>query len=305
MKEAVGFDVGGTHVRSCPIWEVDGTWKTGDVRKFRWRHGDVARTPADLGRALSELRSAAVEASPISDDAAIGIGIAAQLDRSGERVLNAPNIGWRDVPLVEDLADFLPRRPRLINDVDAILVGERAFGAAQGVDDVLAVFVGTGVGGAIIAGGNLIRGTGGTAGEIGHVKVHGLDAMCGCGERGCIEAIAGGASLIRRMKTDGETASVTETDLAYARGEEYARRLWTEVSDALGEVVAGAATILNPALVLFGGGVFERAPNLGGLVEARAHALTLEVSRNTLRFVPPELGDLAGPLGAAIHACEH
>jgi glucokinase len=232
----------------------------------------------------------------------IGIGIAAQLDRSGERVQNAPNIGWRDVPLAVDLATVLGQRAELINDVDAILLGEREFGGARSESDVLAVFVGTGVGGAILAGGRLIRGAGGTAGEIGHVKLRGSDQLCGCGERGCVEALAGGASLNRRLLADGKGPTIIEVDADYAAGDPYARQLWEEVAEGLGIVISGGATLLNPGAIMLGGGVFDRAPNLLGLVRDRSERLTLAASRSVLRFVRPELGDMAGCLGAAMRA---
>lgn len=304
-RAAIGFDVGGSHIRACAIWEVDGCWSYSQVEKLRWREDGDATTLEDLAEALERLRATAVESIAVAaSEIRIGVGVAAQLDRTGRRVINSPNIGWRDAPLAEVLEQTLGERVRCLNDVDAILVGEHSFGAARGSDDVLAVFVGTGVGGSIVAGGRLIRGTSGKAGEIGHVKVHGSAVPCSCGEVGCVEALSGGAALHRRLAADGRPPSVTEQEAACARGDEYAVALWDEVATALGGVIAGAATLLNPEVVLLGGGVVERAPRLRALVEARATSFTLAASRTTLRFSAPELGDSSGALGAAIHACE-
>ncbi len=304
-RAAIGFDVGGTHVRACAVWEVDDQWQHGTLHKRRWRSDDDSTTPADLGRVLLAMRQDALEELPIDGLVPrLGIGIAAQLDRTGERVQNAPNIGWRDVPLAVELATFLDQRPELINDVDAILLGERGFGGARGESDVLAVFVGTGVGGAIIAGDRLVRGAGGTAGEIGHVKLRGFDGLCGCGERGCVEALAGGASLNRRLLADGQGPTIIEIDAGYAAGDDYASLLWDDVADALGTVIAGGATLLNPSAIMLGGGVFDRAPHLLDLVRERTRSLTLASSRSVLRFVRPELGDMAGCLGAAMRVYE-
>lgn len=301
MRSAIGFDVGGSHIRACAVWEVDGHWQYGTLHKRRWRADDDVTTPDDLGQALLAMRQDALDDLPIGSSVpSLGIGIAAQLDRTGDTVRNAPNIGWRDVPLTAELTAVLGQRPELINDVDAILLGERGFGGARGESDVLAVFVGTGVGGAILSDGRLIRGAGGTAGEIGHVKLLGSNALCGCGELGCIEALAGGAALNRRLRADGEGPTVVEVDAGYSAGEPYATQLWEEVADGLGTVIAGGATLLNPSAIMLGGGVFDRAPGLRELVTERVQRLTVASSRSMLRFVRPEHGEMAGCLGAAM-----
>lgn len=303
-RAAIGFDVGGSHIRAACLREIDGGWERIYVEKLRWREDGDATSLDDLVESISRLRATALRSLGSADEIRIGIGVAAQLDRAGRRVINAPNIGWRDAPLADALESALGVTVRCLNDVDAILVGEQAFGAARGSSDVLAVFVGTGVGGAVIAGGRLLRGASGTAGEIGHVKVRGCELVCGCGEVGCIEAMSGGAALHRRLARDGRPPSVTALEEAVAAEDPYAIALWDEVSTALGHVIAGAATLLNPEQILLGGGVLERAPRLRARVVLRAEEFTLAASRPALRFSAPELGDSSGSLGAAIHAYE-
>ena len=138
--------------------------------------------------------------------------------------------------------------------------------------------------------------------------------MCGCGEVGCVEAVAGGRALLRRFADDRASGRLTtdatptepirpeQVDGWASAGDAYALGVWSEVADVVGHVVSGACTLLNPDVLILGGGVLDRAPVLWGLVRDRVAALTLSVSRGDLRVVRGGLGELAGPLGAGTNA---
>lgn len=157
-------------------------------------------------------------------------------------------------------------------------------------------------------------GAGGNAGEIGHVKVPGSNAQCGCGELGCVEAIAGGAALLRRFAAAAAhggdlshlvvSPTVVEVDEAAARGDLAAMSHLSEVAETLSYAIANACTLLNPELLLLGGGVLDHAPWLRARVIARTTALTLAVSRTTLRCVGGQLGAKSGAIGAASAALD-
>jgi glucokinase len=251
----------------------------------------------------------------------VGVGVAGQcLGRTGV-VLNAPNLGWRDVPLGELLERAAGVEVRIANDLSAAAWGEKRFGAAQGIDDVALVFVGSGVGSGLILRGHLHDGHRGVAGELGHVKVRPMRATtaerrCGCGESGCLEAYtsgmniaarvreeleAGAASLVRDL-VQGDLGRVTASvvDTAHAQGDRYAAALWAEVADLLGNAVATVVTLLNPARVILGGGVVLGCPELYRLVH---EAFAARASRSALVGLSLErafLGDDAGVIGAAL-----
>jgi glucokinase len=274
----------------------------------------------------------------------VGIGIAAMLRGHTGIVANAPNLGWRDVgfgalateALAKELAKHLAHAPvaavdaalalpgaiTLFNDVNAITYGEYALGAAVGARDVLGVYVGTGIGGGIVADGRLIEGASNCAGEIGHFKVaYGDDAPpCGCGLRGCIEAFMGGVHLQERVRRElmagAQSAAVRlaggdpslvhpgHIDMAAAEGDGYALDLYAEVAPLFAATLANAINLLNPARLVLGGGMLSRAPVL------REHVLTsLQLAANRalldpLTIVEPVLGDDAGIVGSALLALE-
>lgn len=312
IRRAVGLDVGGTHARACAVWCEDGRWSHGPVTKIAWRSDDGAvADPDELIEAVDRLRGACAAALPADpgrdalDGVALGIGIAGQLGRSGTVMRNAPNLGWRDLELADRFAARLGVRPSFVNDVNAILLGELHFGAALGASDALAVYWGTGIGGALAVGGRLVVGAGGNAGEIGHAKLVGRSEPCGCGERGCVEAIAGGAAILRRMASDPAFAELrggVAGLCAAAVSDERAAALRDELVEAVAHVVASACTVLNPEVLLLGGGVVERAPELWARTAERIAALTLAVCRSDLSIRSGALGDVAGPLGAGAWA---
>jgi len=306
--EAVGVDVGATHVRVCRV-RVHGRElsQEGPLVRRSWNPSGRA-TVDDLSVVLSDL-VATLGAGP---RAPIGVGFAGQLTDDGRVVINAPNLGWRDVALARALENALGRpRITVVNDMKAILAGEVSMGVARGADPVLACYVGTGVGGALAVGGAVVRGAGGNAGELGHVKLYGYDGACGCGERGCVEALCGGAAIVRRLDAerargawgsvfrDGEPSDVARVDEAALAGDPTALALWDELALGLGTALAGACTLLNPELVVLGGGVFLRAPGLSERVTQATLGLTASVARARLRFEYGDLGESAGALGAA------
>lgn len=299
---AVGFDIGGTHARAAAVWHDGAAWHHGEVRKERWRDEAATADPEALAACVARLRDA-VQADAPEAAGAIGIGIASQLDRSGDIVRNAPNLGWRDLPLADLLEARLGVRPAIVNDVNAILLGELHFGAAMGAEDVLAVYWGTGIGGALAVDGRLVVGAGGNAGEIGHVKVRGRAALCGCGEVGCLEAFAGGAALLRTIAAAGSelpagARAMDDVVAAAATGHAGATAFVDGIVADVGHVIAGACTLLNPQVLLLGGGVLDRCPSLVEALSSTVSTLTLAVSRADLEVRSGALGDLSGPLGA-------
>lgn len=312
MTVALGVDVGGTSARLVVVVREPGgsVRALGPAQKVAWYDAANAPTPERLAAVIADL--AARAGVTIVPDLPVGLGFAAQLSPDGRRVLNAPNLGWRDVALADRLADALAVRRsgvRVLNDLKAILAGELAFGAARGGQNVLAVYAGTGVGGAFAIDGAIVAGDGGTAGEIGHVKLLGRSEPCGCGEVGCLEAVAGGAAILRRLvaeveagrlvgRPDGSPLTIADVDARAAAGDPTASALLDELADVLGHAIGGAMTLLNPEMLILGGGVLDHAPQLRARVERRALALTLTVARDRVRIAVGSLGDDAGALGA-------
>ncbi|RAL20138.1 hypothetical protein DL240_18690 [Lujinxingia litoralis] len=312
---SVGIDLGGTNAR-LQVFN-DALHPIAQARQQI--RGEC--TPEQVASTLAALLTDCCRQAHLSPEhiRQVGVGLAGQLSADGRRVLNAPNLGWRDVEVADLLERTLAdqahvRAPlHLFNDLNALVAGEHLRGALVGLDDVLAVYVGTGVGGAIIAGGRLLEGAGNNAAEIGHVKVVPRGRRCGCGQRGCLEAYAGGLHLETRVQevlsahpTLGAlAASANGAGLRLSAIDPVAadhpplNDLWEETSDLLALSLANACTLLNPAALLLGGGVLEHCPYLHRLTLDKTLPLVLEVARRDLTPLTPTLGEEAGTLGAA------
>ncbi len=309
-----GFDIGGTNAR---LSLFDDAWNVLAEVRHSVRGGSQ---PAQVADTMHAMLHEAGERAGVDPGAleSVGVGIAGQLDATGQLVINAPNLGWRDIrfaDLIHDRleADFGFHHTLIVNDLSALLWGEYSEGAVRDVDHVLAVYVGTGVGGAILADGQLITGTGGKAGEIGHTKVVPGGRLCGCGERGCVEAYTGGvhletmaAEIAERDGLDNVlrpsedlTADLMEADKLAADGHADFDELWETATDYLALTLANACTLLNPAVLLLGGGVLLNLEEFRGRVLTKVPPLVLEAARDDLEIRFPDLGDDAGVLGAA------
>lgn len=308
MTVHLGVDLGGTNFRIAAF--SSGT--TPEVV-----HKEEVGEPRDPESIVQRLAAAAERLAP-SGPVTLGVGIAAMLrDRRGT-VANSPHLRWRDVAFGEELATRLGRRfsVGVYNDVNAIVWGEAVGGAARGCRDVLGVYVGTGIGGGLIAGGQLVEGVSNCAGEIGHVKVRwDEDALpCACGQRGCIEAYVGGSYVARRIASElaagaqssaialaggRELVTPGHVDQAAGEGDEYALGLWGELAPLLAVTLANALAVLNSERLVLGGGLLGRTPVLYDLVETALLVAAPVAITERLAVVPAELGDDAGLVGAA------
>lgn len=296
----VGVDVGGTHLR---VEAFGDDWKSVERLKIRVRDD---MSPAGVA---GQIKSALEGFSGIES---LGVGLAGQMSADGSMVYNAPNLGWRNVAFKAELSTLLglgSDRLAVVNDLNAVLWGEYVAGAAQRATDVLAAWVGSGVGGAIIADGRLVIGAGGKAGELGHVKVVAGGRRCGCGQDGCVEAYAGGVHLEKQVYAlaaehglagfeDPNAIDLASVDSQY-RDVAVWTELWEKNTSYLALAIANAVTVLNPSLLLFGGGVLENLENFRDLTLRKVVPLVLDAAREDLRIAFGELGDGAGTLGAA------
>jgi len=306
---SIGVDLGGTNLRVATF--EDGSHAA--VDHVKEAVGDQ-RDPAAIVERIADVAERLARGQP----ATLGIGIAAMLrDRNG-MVANSPHLRWRDVPFGAQLATRLGARFAIgvYNDVNAIVWGEAVAGAARDCRDVLGVYVGTGIGGGVIAGGQLVEGATNCAGEIGHVKVRWDDdaAPCACGQRGCVEAYVGGTYVLDRIKRElgkgtktsaialaGAADQVTPShvDAAAADGDPWALGLWTELATLLAVALGNAVAVLNPERLILGGGLLGRTPTLYAQVTTALLFAAPVASTESLSIVPAELGDDAGLVGAA------
>jgi len=314
---ALGVDLGGTNARAAVVDTDSGEIVAAHKEPLR------DRTPERVVEVVRHALGEAASAARIVPDAAgrVGVGVAGQCLGATGVVLNAPNLGWRDVPFGEMLRAAVGVPVRIANDLSVAAWGEKRFGAARGIDDVVLVFVGSGVGSGLILGGRLHDGAHGVAGELGHVKVRPsrpdtASRRCGCGQSGCLEAYTSGMNVAARVREEiaaGARTSITAlaggdlgrvnatlVDDAHRAGDAYARALWDEVGDLLGTAVANLVTILNPERLILGGGVLLGCPALAGIVRARLDAAVSGSAATGLTVEHAWLGDDAGVIGAAV-----
>lgn len=307
-RQAVGIDIGGTKIAALRISAE------GEVLA-----STVIPTPAtDQTAALPAIE---VAAAAVLDEGvtAIGIGMAGLVDVRSGVLLWTPNLVWRNLPLAEGLGQRFGLPVTVDNDATAAAWAESRLGASRGRADSLFVGVGTGIGGGIIAGGRLVRGAHGLAGEIGHIIVEPGGPLCGCGNRGCWEQVASGLAIARA----GRHAVTEEPGSAIARlaggdplratgelvaeaardGDEVAGAILVGVARRLGEGVAGLVNVLDPDVVVIGGGVGEAGDLvLDPLREAFFATVEAADVRPVVPILAAQLGNDAGAIGAALLA---
>jgi glucokinase len=306
----LGIDLGGTFARAAV---VDEKGKIVASEKIALH----AREPEAVVDCIAEAARSAVKQSG-AEVRTCGVGAAGQILGDAGVLVVAPNLGWRNVPLGQLIQKKLGYKTRLVNDLAAAAWGELHAGAGRGAQDMYTVFVGSGVGSAIIAGGRLVQGAGYVAGELGHTKVVPQGRKCGCGELGCLEAYAGGHNLIAQTRellasgrsralqelTAGNPEMVTPVSLEQAanEGDAAAREVYDRACLMLTLAVANQVTVLNPARLILGGGVLAHCPGMRKRVVEGVQSFASTTSREGLLITDAELGDDSGLIGAALLA---
>jgi len=306
---AVGVDIGGTKVAGGVV-AADGTLL--DTARRATPGSSVAETEDAIVAVVEELAG--------RHDALVGVGVGAAgwFDRTGDTVLFSPHLAWRNSTLRKDLAARLQRPLWVGNDADAAAWAEYRYGAARGASLALMITLGTGIGGGIVIDGRLQRGAHGVAGEWGHMRVVPDGRLCACGNRGCWEQYASGTALGQTARevaltspaaagrllerAGGRAELLTGEDVAQtaADGDPLALELVTEVGTWLGQGIADLAAVLDPEVVVIGGGVSVLGETVLGPARARLErALPGRGFRPGPRIVAAALGPTAGLIGAA------
>jgi glucokinase len=286
----VAVDVGGTSIKAALIGE------RGDVL-----HRIDVPTPVGDGTpaVVAAIRSAAAEVAAPGLVAA-GIVVPGVVDVVTGTARYSANIGWRDVPLGALLGEDLGVPVAVDHDVRSAGLAERTLGRAHGVADCLVLVIGTGIAGVIVSGGAHVRGATDLAGEIGHVPVYPDGEVCACGQRGCAEAYASAASIARRYRTLAGRELDAAGVVAARASDPVAAQVWGAATDALALAVVGYTMLLDPELIVLGGGLAEAGAALLEPVQAEVAA------RLTWRPPPAievsSLGSRAGQFGAALLA---
>jgi glucokinase len=311
-QRVVGIDLGGTKIASALVDE-SGQILAHDRRETRAADGQ----DAVVGR-IQESARAVIEAGELEPSSIGGIGIGAPgpIDMAAGLVVAPPNLpGWDRVPLKKKLESELAITTYLENDANAAALGEHRFGAGRGVDHMVYVVVGTGVGGGLILDGHLYHGASGMAGEIGHMTIDPEGPICPCGRRGCLEALVSGPSIAREARNriaqgvptliselaEGEESRITAKLVAQAaeRGDETAEQVLAQAMHYLGLGMANLVHMLNPELIVIGGGVANLGERMFGPVRRLIEELAFPEAAEAVRVAPAELGENAGVLGAA------
>ncbi|HPU14104.1 MAG TPA: ROK family protein [Aeromicrobium sp.] len=304
---AVGLDIGGTKIAAGL---VDAQGEVLEFRKTQTPTGSAAELLDEVDRLVRELTAVGTATS-------IGIGAAAYIDRSADRVAFSPHLPLRDEPLRAQVAERTGLPTVVDNDANAAGWAEWRFGAARGEDSVVLVTVGTGLGGAIVLNGELVRGATGMAAEFGHQRFVADGPACECGNFGCWEQFASGRVLDRRAQSaiaSGDQIGSTLIELAGSAehvdgstvselallGNQEAISWLADLGEALGIGLANLAAVLDPGIFVIGGGVCQNEELL--LEPARrafAQQLTGRGHRKSAKIVAAELGNQAGLVGAA------
>lgn len=313
----VGVDLGGTSLRALVVSGKN------EILALEKTPTNPTQPPAGLIADVADVVEEAVRTAGLKmrEIRAVSVGAPGSTDPARGIVQHAPNLGWKDVPLGPELKALLHVPVVVDNDVHVGAVGEHALGAGQGARDLVAIFVGTGIGGAIISKGRLFEGSSGGAGEIGHTVMLVNGPVCGCGKRGCAEALAsrtamerdvraavkaGHKSVVPKLMKEANKDRMTSSIIVRAlkKNDKVVRKVLQRAEYYLGILVANVVNVLDPERVVIGGGIAERMGE-EFIAPIRAAAFDYFLRHQDLhrvRIVGGRLGDNAGALGAVVLA---
>ncbi len=311
MGNRIGIDVGGTNVKIALVNEQGNIIYSNSI-PTRAEMG-YEYTINNMKEAISELiKETKSEAKSIEG---IGFGFPGQIDYQKGIVRLAPNIpGWVDVPIAEIIEKEFGIPTRVDNDVRCAALGELNYGAGIGCENLICITVGTGIGSGLIINGKLVRGASNAAGEIGHIKLEmNGGPLCGCGDRGCLEAFASGPSIVAMAEEyikGGKSTKYRElanpditpyiVSEAAKQGDPVAKRIFTIMGEYIGIGLASVVNLLNPEKIIIGGGVAAAGDILLNPIKENLIKRAMPIAGSAVEIVPAQLGNSAGVIGASL-----
>ncbi len=322
---AVGVDFGGTKVLAAVV-----NVKTGKVVGTGKKRTSPTDGPNELmKRIYGTIDAALADANvKIEDISGIGVGIAGQVDATQGLLVGTANLSRAvvNLPMAKRLEERFKVPASIRNDVQIAAIGEASFGAGRKISDFLCVFVGTGIGGAIVTNGVLVAGAAGNAGELGHTTVQADGRICGCGARGHLEAYAsrtaitnallgelrrGRKSILRELLPDLDPAAPGQGAIrsgilqkAVDAKDPVVIEAIVSAGEYLGRGLASVVNFLNPQRIILGGGVIEAVDLLFETAERVTRRESLQHAGESVEIVRAKLGDNSGVVGAAVIAAE-
>lgn len=305
MKYCFGVDIGGTTVK-MGLFTTEGDLLDKWEIKTRTENGGEAILP-DIARSLQEkMEEKKIKELQMSG---IGVGVPAPVGSDGV-VKNTANLGWGYKEVKKELEELTGQRVKVGNDANVAALGEMWLGAGKGQKNMVMITLGTGVGGGVIINGKPVVGAHGAGGEIGHICVNEKETIsCGCGKKGCLEQYASATGIVRlakeRLAKDEDPSLLREGEVsakavfdALKEGDAVAEEIVEEFGQYLGHAMANVAVIVDPSVIVIGGGVSKAGEILLKYVEKSFKEREFFANAGT-KFVLATLGNDAGICGAA------
>jgi glucokinase len=286
----IGVDLGGTKILTA-LADSEGRM----ISSVKIDTGAALGPEKVIANIVKSISLAAKEAKiPLSRISRVGIGAPGPI-LGRAIIVSPPNLpGWVNVNIKSILHKKLNKKIYIENDANAAALGEFSFGAGKGFKNLLYITISTGIGGGIIINGKAYTGSIGTAGEIGHMVIDPKGPKCGCGKRGCLEALAAGPAI---AKMAGQKNAL-EAELAARRGNKRAQNAINTAAKYMGIGIGNLNNILNPDIFVIGGGVSNMGRLILDPIKHWAKIYSMEASRKSLIIVPAKLKNNAGVMGA-------
>jgi predicted NBD/HSP70 family sugar kinase len=293
---AVGADIGHTHVRVA-LCDLHGTpvWDQVEVK-------EVDRAPRETLDLAADLIERALRDCSIPRGRVLGLGVDIASPIRSDGALGADGImpGWVGIHPAAELERRTGLAAQLINDANAGAVAEHRYGAGRNTDDMIYVRLSAGIGAGIVTAGRLLLGTGGLAGEIGHLLVAPPGPVCRCGNRGCLETVASPVAIARLLQDSwGRTVTPDDLPRLLAGSNAGALRVLEDTGEAIGRALAGLVTLLNPQTIVIGGDLAATGERLTGPIRSAIARYALPSAVPQVTIVTGELGSSAEVRGAA------
>ena len=311
-KYRVGIDIGGTNVKIALVDD-----------KGHIAYSNSVPTRAEMGYeyTITNIKNVIYTSLketdvPKDEVGGIGIGGPGQIDSEKGIVRCFPNIpGWINVPLAEILENEFKIPARVDNDVRVATLGEYHYGAGKGCNNLICITVGTGIGSGMIINGQLVRGASMSAGELGHIilQSHG-GPICGCGNTGCLEAFASGPAVVQmayeyimggkstKFKELAVNSPITPQIVYEAAqlGDAVSKTIFEIVGNWIGIALANVVNLINPEIIIIGGGVAQAGDILLDPVRETINKRALKIAADAVKVVPAQLGESAGVVGESL-----